>query len=71
VGLEGEKLEEREVPWPPPAVVEVQFMRPITAPQEWMGDVPFTIVPFDYHHAHEIHEDGVETVALYVRRGIC
>lgn len=71
IGLEGETLEERAVRWPPPAVLEIAFTKPITALQEWMGDVPYVVVPFDYHHAHEITEDGVETVALYIRRGIC
>jgi len=72
VGLEGETLQEMEVEWPPPPVMEIAFQRPMTRLEEWMGAVPaFEIVPFDYHHAHELHDDGVETVALYIRRGIC
>lgn len=69
IGLEGEKLQEMQVDWPPPLVLEVAFLRPLR--RVWEEGPVHDIVEFHYHRAHEIHEDGVETVALYLRRGIC
>lgn len=71
VGLEGEVLDQKVIEYPPPLVVEVAFTKPLRAlwEQGLTMDL-YKVVEFHYHPAHEITEDGVESVALYIREGI-
>lgn len=74
IGLEGETIEEKILSYPPPLVIEVAFLKPISLQMAWEegreGSPHDVVVPFYLHRGHEIHEDGVESVALYIRKAI-